>query len=154
MNIFPAPYSPLRDGGLESQVLQRVVLGVHGEVVDRGRVRQVLGHRPRDQHAVPLEAQVVVQPAGVVLLDDESIVLASFGFRLRHRLRRFRRIAHAAVRRQPVRLGHCVVEPLQQVPVLRDALEHFVEAQMPQLGIFDLVPGARRGDGRVLTPAQ
>ena len=37
---------PLGDGALEGRVLQRMVLGVHGKVVDRRGVGQVLGHRP------------------------------------------------------------------------------------------------------------
>ena len=53
-----------------------MVLGVHGQVVDRRRVRQVLRHRPRHQHAVALEPEVVVQPSGVVFLDDERVVVA------------------------------------------------------------------------------
>ena len=56
-----------------------MVLGVHGEVVDRRGVGQVLRHRPGHQHAVAFQAQVVVQPPGVVLLDDEVVVIAGLG---------------------------------------------------------------------------
>ena len=59
-----------------------MVLGVHGEVVDRGRIGQILRHRPRHQHAVALEAEVVVQPTGMMFLDDELVVVTHRGLRL------------------------------------------------------------------------
>ncbi len=61
----------VRDAPGEPGVLQRMVLGVHGEVVHRGVVGHPLGHRPRDQHAVAFQPEVPVQPAGVVLLHHE-----------------------------------------------------------------------------------
>ena len=72
MVTLPPPYSPLRDLALEGRVLQRVVLGVHGEVVHRRVVGDALGQRPGDQHAVALQPEVPVQPAGVVLLHHEA----------------------------------------------------------------------------------
>ena len=44
-----------------------------GEPVVRGLEGQPVGDGPRDQDAVPLQAQVPVQPRGVVLLDDEPV---------------------------------------------------------------------------------
>ena len=63
----------LRDLAGEVDVVERVVLDVHREVVALGVGRDALRHRPRDQHAVALEAQVPVQVAGVVLLHHEAL---------------------------------------------------------------------------------
>ena len=152
--ILPPPYSPFGMVPCESQVLHRMVLGVHGQMVDRRGVGQVLRHRPAHQHAVAFQAQVVVQPTGVVLLDDEQVVIARLWRFFWHRLRCFRRVAHAAVLRQPVLVRHLFVQLRQQVAVFFDALQHLVEAQMPQFRIGDLVPGARRGDRRMFAPAK
>ena len=71
MVIVPAPYSPVGDVAVEVEVLHRVVFGPHREVV-LARVDGIpFGTRPRREHAVVLEAEVPVQPRGVVLLDDE-----------------------------------------------------------------------------------
>src|SRR5205085_10821153 len=61
-----------RDLPVELGVLKRVILGVHGQVVDGGIVGDALGQRPGDEDAVALQPEVPVQPAGVVLLDDED----------------------------------------------------------------------------------
>ncbi|MEZ5214620.1 MAG: hypothetical protein R2692_07990, partial [Microbacterium sp.] len=42
----------------------------------------------------------------------------------------------------------------EQVAVGGDAREYLVEAQLAQLGRVELGPGARRGDGRLRTPAE
>src|SRR5699024_49677 len=60
-----------RDATLERLVPQWVILRVHGEPPVARFGRQVLGHGPRDQDAVVLQAEVVVEAAGVVLLDHE-----------------------------------------------------------------------------------
>ena len=78
------PVLPPRDLPLEAPVLQRVILGVHGQVVDGRVVRHALRHRPGHQHPVPLQPHVPVQPPGVVLLDHERaavrvLVLAGAG---------------------------------------------------------------------------
>ena len=66
------PVVPLGDHAFEVGVLDRVVLHLHREPL-LGRVeRGSLGHRPREQHAAPLEAQVVVEPARRVLLHHEQ----------------------------------------------------------------------------------
>ena len=61
------------DLAVELQVLQRVVLGVHREPGRPGLVGQPARHRPAHEHAVALEAHVVVQAARVVLLHDEAL---------------------------------------------------------------------------------
>jgi hypothetical protein len=69
---LPAAVLAIRDLTREVEVRQRVVLGLHGEVVHPLLRRDALRHRPRRADAVALEAQVPVQPTGVVLLDDEA----------------------------------------------------------------------------------
>ena len=56
----------------EVDVAERMVLDVDGEVVALRIVRDALGHRPGDEHAVALESQIPVQAARVVLLHDEA----------------------------------------------------------------------------------
>lgn len=80
---------PFGDLAVEGQVFQRVVLGVHGQVVDRGGVRQVLGYRPAHQHTVAFEPKVVMQASGMVFLDDEPVVVSGLGRCVGHRLRVF-----------------------------------------------------------------
>ena len=85
----------LRDLAFEVPVLDRVVLDVHGEMLLAGLERRALGNGPARERAVSLQAEVVVQPAGVVALDDEDRLLAAL---LRAEgLRRLLRVALALV---------------------------------------------------------
>ena len=59
------------DLALEPGVVERMVLDVHGEVALPGLERDPLGNGPARQGAVALEAEVVVEAARVVALDDE-----------------------------------------------------------------------------------
>ena len=52
----------LRNGAGERAVLERMVFCLHGEVVDLGLGGRALGQRPRHEHPVVLEPEVVVQP--------------------------------------------------------------------------------------------
>ena len=61
-----------RDDALEIEILDGVVLDVDRHASDRGIERRPLGHGPAHQHALDLEAEVVVQPRGPVALDDEA----------------------------------------------------------------------------------
>ena len=67
----PGAVLALGDRALELEVLERVVLRAHREVVALGVGRDALRHRPGGERALVLEAQVPVQRARVVLLDDE-----------------------------------------------------------------------------------
>ena len=93
-----------RDLAVESRVLQRVVLGVHGQVVLRRVVGDALRQRPGDEHPVAFQPEIPVQPARVVLLhhEDARLPACPVGFPLRDRLRRARRVTLAPVFRQPV----------------------------------------------------
>ena len=96
-----------RDDPLEGGVLDRVVLHVHRQPAHRRVERGSLGHRPRDQHAVHLEPEVVVQRSRAVALDDERQAVGSWG-RVRHTLGLARRpeVAHPAVRREAIGVVH------------------------------------------------
>ena len=62
----------LPDRALEVGVVERVVLDGHRQALLARVGRRALGDGPRLEHAVDLEAEVVVQRARRVLLDDED----------------------------------------------------------------------------------
>ena len=62
----------LGDHALEVAVLDGVVLDLHREALLGGVERRPLRDGPRPEDAAPLEAQVVVEAGGGVLLDDEE----------------------------------------------------------------------------------
>ena len=70
-----AAVAALGDLAREVDVLQRVVLHMHGQVVALGIGRDALGHRPADQHAVALQPEIPVQAGRMVLLDHEARAL-------------------------------------------------------------------------------
>src|SRR6476660_471046 len=61
-----------RDLPLEVGVVERVVLDVDGECALAGLEWNALRYRPARERPVALQAKVVVEPAGVVALDDED----------------------------------------------------------------------------------
>src|SRR5690606_15889134 len=67
----PAAVLTRRDDAFELAVLERVVLGRDGEAALFGVEARALRHRPRLEHAVDLEAQIVVQAPRIVFLDAE-----------------------------------------------------------------------------------
>src|SRR5262249_30984722 len=102
-----APVLALGDDALELAVVQRVVLGLHGQPLVRGIEARSLRHRPALEHALHREAEVVVQPRGGVLLHHEGAV-AAVGLRPRGR-GRDREVPLAAVlaeRRGDVRAAY------------------------------------------------
>ncbi len=68
---------PARDVTFEVEVLERVILGVHGEAILVRVWRNPVGDRPGGEDPVVLQTQVPVQPRGVVLLDDEPAACVS-----------------------------------------------------------------------------
>ena len=70
-----------RDLAVERRVLERMVLDVDGEMLLAGLERDALRDRPARERAVPLETEVVVQPAGIVTLDDEDRLLPTLARR-------------------------------------------------------------------------
>src|SRR4029453_6005416 len=76
------------DGAVEGQELHRMIFGSHPGGGDPRGGRGRLGHSPASQNALVLQPDVVVQPACMVFLDDESeAVLAPIRGRRRHWLR-------------------------------------------------------------------
>src|SRR6185437_6407291 len=66
---------PFRDLPLEAPVLEGMVLDMDGEVLLPRLERDAFRHRPRGENTVALEAEVVVEPPGVVPLHDEDRAL-------------------------------------------------------------------------------
>ena len=67
----------LRDLARERRVLERMILDVNGEVLLARLERHAFRHGPGGEHAVALEAEVVVQAPRVVPLHDEDRCLAA-----------------------------------------------------------------------------
>ncbi len=63
----------LGNGALEVAVVQRMILDMHGEALFARHEARAARYRPALQHAVHLEAEVVVEARGVVLLDHEAV---------------------------------------------------------------------------------
>ena len=63
----------LGDRSLEIGIFQRVVLDRDREPLLARNQARAAGHRPALEHAVQRQPKIVVQPGGVVLLDDEDI---------------------------------------------------------------------------------
>src|SRR3546814_14788538 len=53
-----------------------MVLGAHRETLVGGVGARPLGHRPAFEHAVDFEAEVVMEPRRVMLLDDEAVAFS------------------------------------------------------------------------------
>ncbi|ALL69057.1 hypothetical protein K788_00023980 [Paraburkholderia caribensis MBA4] len=79
----------LRNRPLELRILDGMVFHVDGHAFFLRVIARALGYGPRQQHAFMLQPEVVVQPAGPVLLYDEAQILA--GRQIRRRGCRFRR---------------------------------------------------------------
>src|SRR5262245_7125109 len=63
----------VRDLALEFGVIERVILGAHGEPLVGRQQAWAARDGPALQHAIQLEPQVVVQSARVVLVHDEQV---------------------------------------------------------------------------------
>ena len=70
-HVAPAVLA-VRDDAFEVDVLDRVILDVHGQPSHRGIERRAPRHRPTGEDTVDLEAHVVVQRVGAVPLHHES----------------------------------------------------------------------------------
>ena len=92
---------------LEDAVLDRMVLRLHREPLDLRIEARPFGDGPAQQHAVELEAEVVVEPARRVLLDDVREALSRP--LLAARLRRAREVALAMVGREAAGAGTAAV---------------------------------------------
>ena len=88
-----------RDDALEVEVVERMVLHVHGHPLHGGVERRALRHGPAGQHPGDLEAQVVVQAGRPVALHDEAPPVRRRGSGA-GRLGRDREVALGTVRSQ------------------------------------------------------
>ena len=70
------------DDALEVEVVQRVIVDVDSQPPHVGIEGRTFRHGPAQQHALRLQAQVVVQPASAMALDDEPSAVG--GWRWRH----------------------------------------------------------------------
>ena len=87
-----------RDDSFEIEVFDRVVLDVDGHPPDLGVEAWALGDGPRDEDAVDLEAEVVVEPCRSMPLDDEPpAATAGRGGDVRRRLGRLPEVAFPKV---------------------------------------------------------
>ena len=93
----PAAVLTTWDVSLEGGVLQRMVLGVHGEMVLFRSLGYALGEGPGDEDAVALESQVPVQASCVMLLDHEELARPTCRRPAAHRFRRLLWIPFCAV---------------------------------------------------------
>ena len=57
-----------------------MIFHLHRQALVRGIERRPLRHRPRLQHAVHLQAKVVMQTRGAVLLHHKTMPLAALDF--------------------------------------------------------------------------
>ena len=80
-----------RNVAFEIAVLDRVILHVRREMLHRRIERRALRHRPRFQHAVDLQPEIIVQPGGIVPLHAEVVAGTLLASR-----RRLRSVAEAA----------------------------------------------------------
>ncbi len=78
----PAAIFALGDVALEIEVLHRMILGANREPLFADDQARPACHRPALERTAELEPQIVVQPPGVVLLDDELPAVALAAFRL------------------------------------------------------------------------
>ena len=69
---FARAVLPGGNDAFERPVVVRVVLHVHGQALFVTIEGRTLGHGPGQQHPIAFEPEVVVQPRGRVLLDDEQ----------------------------------------------------------------------------------
>jgi hypothetical protein len=88
----------LGNRALEVAVADRMILDLHREPLD-GRIGHgTLGHRPRLEHAVELEAEVVVEVRrGVLLHDERERFVGGAVTRAAGRLRSAGEVPHAAI---------------------------------------------------------
>lgn len=103
---MPPPYCPFgivpfRDCALEIAVVEGVILDLHGQTPIARVKRRPLGDRPGLEDSVIFEAQIKMQMAGRVLLDDEAQPIGGDDFVVPRRLRSFVEIPHLLIPGKP-----------------------------------------------------
>src|SRR5437773_12320858 len=80
---IPDHYRPrsvfsFRNDTFEIGIFQRVIFSHRGKPLHAGIKCRSLRHRPRDQHTVNCKAEIIVQMAGIMLLDNEGLSAAGW----------------------------------------------------------------------------
>src|SRR5688572_693965 len=89
------------DLALEAAVVERVILGLHGEAAVLRAEARLFRHGPALQHAVVLEPEIVVKPGRIVFLHDVLQPALGCDGAGAARLRRSLEVALAAIAREP-----------------------------------------------------
>ena len=92
---------PFRDCALEIAVVEGVILDLHGQTPIARVKRWPLGDRPGLEDPVIFEAQIKMQMAGRVLLDDEAQPIGGDDLVVPRRLRGFVEIPHRLIPGKP-----------------------------------------------------
>ncbi len=102
----------LGDDPLERGIAHRMVFGADREALVVGIGARPLGHRPALEHAVDFDPEIVMQPRGIMLLDDEApSVFGALGLGLgdlASRLGGQRKVALGIILGERTRLAHGV----------------------------------------------
>src|SRR5258708_4195739 len=94
-----------RNVAFEFRVFDGMILGRHGQALYRGICLRLLRYRPALQHAVHLEAEIVMQRGRGVLLHDEAKLVP----RSRDRTARLRRAIEMALGVIALKAGHAPI---------------------------------------------
>lgn len=92
---LPRPVLPVADGSLEGQVFDGMILRLHRQAAVLGIEGRALGHGEGLEHAAHFQAQIEMEPRGVMLVHDESASRARM--QVSRRLGRLREIPLLAV---------------------------------------------------------
>src|SRR3954447_9303769 len=68
----PAAILAFGNGAFEVAVVERMIFDLDGQPLVTRIERWAFGHRPGFEHTVEFQPEIIMQPAGVVLLDHES----------------------------------------------------------------------------------
>src|SRR4026209_185894 len=116
-----------------------MIFGAYREVIGPGVGGRRLGHRPAGEHPVVLQPHVVVQPAGMVLLNNESeavsLLIGRPGW---YRLRRLSRVTHASIGSKAISETGC--QRCKRITKISNSREHLLVLQLPQFWILQLLP--------------
>jgi hypothetical protein len=134
-----------RDGAFEGAVRDRMVFDMDRHALVPGVEAGAFRHGPREHHAVELQAKVVVQARGRVLLDDER-KRAGVGFAAFGRLARHGEVALRPIPRERVALGHGCVRYFCRAGNPRTASAELPAALVAARGPAGVQP-VRRGMG-------
>ena len=104
----------LRDRSFEIAIIERMVFDFDREALLVGVERGALGDRPRLEHPIELETQIIVQATGVMFLNDEAPAVRRGDLFFPARLGGLREIALRNIGRKFLSAGHR--RPLQDLP--------------------------------------